>query len=226
MIRILTLAGGLAGAAALSQYPEFSQQYLQRLGGTIEGLGEVVADFDADAARSDLTREEALAQMTGTAFVEDRAASMAATIARFERLTRNHQMLTLATPLERLAMPHRLGDREVLAGTWGDFKPAVPLTVAGAVSAGVGFVGGMGLVGGLLALLALPFRRRRAPAPDPVPALAEVREGRAEPPLSGPRPRPGGRREPTIPTTCPHGAPGTAYCPTRRGSRSIPGCRD
>ena len=29
MLKILSLAGGLAGAAGLSQFPEFSQQYLQ-----------------------------------------------------------------------------------------------------------------------------------------------------------------------------------------------------
>ncbi|MBU0778826.1 MAG: DUF2937 family protein, partial [Alphaproteobacteria bacterium] len=35
MIRALALIGGLAGGAALSQYPEFSQQYLQRLAGQV-----------------------------------------------------------------------------------------------------------------------------------------------------------------------------------------------
>ena len=181
IIRILTLAGGLAGAAALSQYPEFSQQYLQRLGGKIEGLAQVVADFDADAARSGLSRDEALAQMTGTAFVEDRARSMQATFARLDHLRANHQMLTLASPLERLVMPHRMGDREVLAGTWADFTPAVPLTVAGAVSAGVGFLGGLGLTGAVLSLLAWPFRRRETPQPARRPARIEPGLRRVDP---------------------------------------------
>ena len=48
--RVLTLAGGLSGAAGLSQFPEFSQQYAQRLGGAVEELQLFVEEFDADAA--------------------------------------------------------------------------------------------------------------------------------------------------------------------------------
>ena len=56
MLKFLAIAGGLAGAAGLSQYPEFSQQYTQRLGGQVDALSEVVADFEASAMRSGLTR--------------------------------------------------------------------------------------------------------------------------------------------------------------------------
>ena len=51
MLKFLAIAGGLAGAAGLSQYPEFSQQYTQRLGGQVDALSEVVADFEASAMR-------------------------------------------------------------------------------------------------------------------------------------------------------------------------------
>ena len=51
MFKILAVAGGLAGAAGLSQYPEFSQQYTQRLAGQVDALGLVVADFEASALR-------------------------------------------------------------------------------------------------------------------------------------------------------------------------------
>jgi len=33
LLRAVTFAGGLAGAVGLSQFPEFSQQYTQRLAG-------------------------------------------------------------------------------------------------------------------------------------------------------------------------------------------------
>lgn len=36
--RVLALAGGLSGAVGLSQFPEFSQQYLQRLAGQVDAL--------------------------------------------------------------------------------------------------------------------------------------------------------------------------------------------
>ena len=48
----MTMAFGLAGALTLSQAPEFAQQYRQRLGGALDELRRVVADFDADAAKS------------------------------------------------------------------------------------------------------------------------------------------------------------------------------
>lgn len=162
MVRVLALAGGIAGAAALSQFPEFSQQYLQRLAGQADALQAVVADFDGSAARNGLTREQALAQVQGTPFLEDRRADLTATFARAERVAGDLALLRAATPLERLLMPHRLAEPETFAATWADFRPAVPVTTEGAISAGIGFLGGWGLVNALLALLMWPFRRRLA----------------------------------------------------------------
>lgn len=162
MVRVLALAGGIAGAAALSQFPEFSQQYLQRLAGQADALQAVVADFDGSAARNGLTREQALAQVQGTPFLEDRRADLTATFARAERVAGDLALLRAATPLERLMMPHRLAEPETFAATWADFRPAVPVTTEGAISAGIGFLGGWGLVNALLALLMWPFRRRVA----------------------------------------------------------------
>lgn len=175
IVRAIALAGGIAGAAGLSQYPEFSQQYVQRLGGQVEALASVVADFDASAARAELSREEALSEMTGTGFLTDRQADMRRTFARFERLSSDRAMLANATPVERIFMPQRLRDAELLSGTWSDFKPGLPLTVAGAVAAGLGFLAGWLLIGGALRLLARPFRTR--------PEAHPVRPGRIEPTL-------------------------------------------
>lgn len=161
MLKILTIAGGLAGAAGLSQYPEFSQQYTQRLAGQVDALSEVVADFEASALRSGLTRTQAFEQMVGTPFLLDRQADMRRTFTRHAALTDHLEQLRAATPMARLTMPQRLMDSETLSKTWGDFTPAVPLSASGAVAAGVGYVAGWGLVGALLALLAWPFRRKR-----------------------------------------------------------------
>ncbi len=85
ILRALTLAGGVAGAAVTSQFPEYSQQYLQRLGGAVDALHEVVADFDASAQAVGLSRSDALAQMTGTAFMERRRAEIAEAIAKVDQ---------------------------------------------------------------------------------------------------------------------------------------------
>ena len=72
IVRAITLAGGLAVGAGTSQFPEFSQQYAQRLGCAVDALSEVVADFDTSAAAEGLSRSEALVQMTGADFIERR----------------------------------------------------------------------------------------------------------------------------------------------------------
>jgi hypothetical protein len=159
--KILTLAGGISGAAAFSQYPEFSQQYIQRLAGQVDALQIVVADFDRSAAASGLTRVAALDELQGTAFLAARKADMQNAFGRYDQLSKNLTFLRLATPMERVAMPHRLADPDTFNATWSDFRPALPLTVEGAVTGGLGFVSGWGAVGLVLSLLAWPFRRRQ-----------------------------------------------------------------
>lgn len=160
MIRLLALIGGLAGAGALSQFPEFSQQYLQRLAGQADALQAVVADFDASAQKAGLTREAALVDLAGSTFRDAHQADMRDTIVRADRAAADLTLLRAATPLERLTLPQRFRDTETLAATWADFRPAVPVTAEGFISAGIGFVAGWGVIGGLLALIAAPFRRR------------------------------------------------------------------
>ena len=160
--KILALAGGVSGAAAFSQYPEFSQQYIQRLAGQVDALHSVVADFDRSAAASGLTRDAALEELQGTAFLNARRTDMQKTFLRHEALARNLTFLRLASPVERIAMPHRLADAETLNATWADFRPALPLSVEGAVAGGLGFLGGWLAVAGVLWLLLWPFRRQLA----------------------------------------------------------------
>jgi hypothetical protein len=160
MIRVLAVVGGMAGAVALSQFPEFSQQYLQRLAGQVDALRLVVVGFDASAAANGLGRDAALAQMTGTAFLEDQRDQVAQTLARYDRLSANLAALRGATPLARLTMPQRLADPQTLAATWDDFRPAMPVTMDGALCAVAGYLGGWLGTGGILGLLAMPFRRR------------------------------------------------------------------
>ena len=159
LTRIMVLAGGLSGAAGLSQYPEFSQQYLQRLAGQVDALTQVEVAFDASAARAGLDREGALAALGTVGFSGRHAEDMRATFTRAERLRSDLALLRQAGVYERLMLPHRMADPTLLRDTWADFAPALPLTLAGAVCAGLGFLGGWITMGGLLALLAWPFRR-------------------------------------------------------------------
>lgn len=135
-------------AALLSQFPAFSDHYVQRLGGQVDALTLVARDFDASAARADLTRDEALADLSGSAFRESHRADMLRAFGRLERAQADLTMLRLAGPLERMVLPHRLRDTDTLRATWTDFRPAMPLTSAGLIAAGIGF--GLGWVLALL----------------------------------------------------------------------------
>lgn len=160
MIKTLCLVAGVTGAIAASQYPAFTQQYIQRLGGQVDALSQVVADFDTSAVQAGLGREEALQQMTGTEFLTARQADMRTTFRRHADLTNHLATLQTATPMARLAMPHRIADPETFNATWANFSPAVPVTRAGALATGVG--GFLAFVAAftILSTLARPFRRK------------------------------------------------------------------
>lgn len=161
--RALTLAGGLSGAAGLSQFPEFSQQYAQRLGGAVDELSRVVAGFDEDAAQVGLTRQEALEDLaSGGAMARARAETMAETIDRHADLSADLVALQGAGPFTRAYLAANMTDRQIARRAWENYKPAVPVTFEGAVFAGVGFLTGLLMLGACISLLRMPFRRRRA----------------------------------------------------------------
>lgn len=165
ILRGLTLAGGLAGAAVSSQFPEYSQQYLQRLGGAVDALYQVAADFDASAQAVGLSRDAALAQMTGTAFMDRRRVDMTATFTRHARLADSLEKLEGQGPFMRAYYLPRMRDGQIAKAAWQVFRPAVPLDFAGVIFAAFGFLAGALGVGMLVRVLALMFRRR--PGRDP-----------------------------------------------------------
>lgn len=159
-MRLLALAAGLAGAGAMAQFPEASQHYVQRLAGAVDELSVVVADFDRSAQSAGLTRDEALAELSGSTFLAARNADMTRTITRYEALSSDLTLLREAGPVERaLLLPARL-DTEIGRRALEDFHPALPLTVSGAGFAGVGFLAGYGLLALVMAAAGRVMRRR------------------------------------------------------------------
>jgi len=165
ILRVIVLAGGLLGGASASQFPEFAQQYTQRLGGAVDALGEVVADFDASAAGAGLTRDAALAQLQGTDFLEARRRDMTRTFVRYDRLRSDLAILEQAGPFMRAYHAARMTDGDVARAALDTFEPAVPLGMAGLTFAGVGFLAGLAAVWAILRALLWPFRRWRISAP-------------------------------------------------------------
>jgi len=160
ILRTLAIAGGFAAAVSMSQAPEYAQQYRQRLGGAIDELARVLAEFDADAARYGMSREQGITRLSQNpdAFVSDRGLRLREDSARLARLQRQLAEFQSAGPFSRMAVLARDLDPAIAGRTWENFEPAAPLTMEGAVMAGAGFLTGFGLV----QLLAWPMRRRRA----------------------------------------------------------------
>jgi len=162
MRRSLSVAAGLLGAVVLSQFPEYAQQYTQRLGGAVDELRVITADFDAAASSAGLTRQTALDRYAHApdTFIAGRGASMTATFARYAQLSAALQEIRGADPLQRLQLLPVYFDSDVGARTLDDFKPAVPVTAEGFLYAAAGFVLGYLGMSALFSLLRLPFRWR------------------------------------------------------------------
>lgn len=151
-MRMIGFLAGFGAAVGASQFPEFSQQYVQRLGGAVDALEQVVADFDASAQAEGLSRSEALEELTGTGFADRRRADMIRTIARKDALHAQLTELETAGPFTRAYHAARM-DGEVARAALQAYEPAIPFTTAGAMFSGAGFVGGWAAVATLLAVL-------------------------------------------------------------------------
>ena len=161
LLRVMAMAFGLAGAAGLSQFPEFAQQYLQRLAGKVDQLEAQVTEIDASAASFEMTREAYLSDLSGTATGAAAADRARGEIALYARLSESIAGFREAGAFGRLLQGYRVADLDLAQRTYGDFKPAVPLTVEGAAFAGAGFAAGWGVWTVLWGVLGWPFRRRR-----------------------------------------------------------------
>ena len=104
MRRSLSLLGGAALGVALSQFPEYAQQYTQRLGGAVDELRVITTEFDSAAANAGMSRAQALVhyQDSTDQFLAGRGASMGATFARYAQLSVTLAEIKGADAVERL----------------------------------------------------------------------------------------------------------------------------
>lgn len=161
--RALTLAAGLTGAAGLSQFPEFSQQYMQRLGGAVDELSRQVDRYGADAEAAGLPLETYLQRLGAEGpLARTQAANMASDIARLADLSEALTTLQGAGPFMRAKLATHIGDRAVAERAMQSFKPALPLTFEGVSFAGAGFFAGWLALGIALWFLKKSWRTARA----------------------------------------------------------------
>lgn len=162
MGRIIMLCVMLVSGTATSQLPEFSQQYRQRLGGAIDALEEVIADFTRDAADHGLTPAEAIERQKASqdSFVRARGESMENAETRLARLKEQQAALETAGPFQRLMIVVQGFDSTLAQATAEDYEPAVPVTMTGFITAGIGALAGLLGVKGLVGTARLARRRK------------------------------------------------------------------
>jgi len=167
MRRALSVLGGLALGFGFAQFPEYAQQYEQRLGGAVDELRIITSEFDSAAQTAGLTREQAFQRYEASpdSFLAGRGVGMQAIFARYETLKTDLSDLQGAGPLQRLEHLGQYLDSEVGARALQNYKPAVPATPEGLMWALGGVVLGYLVLYPLLGFLTLPFRWRRGQAP-------------------------------------------------------------
>ena len=163
MRRTLGILGGLVLGAGLSQFPEYAQQYTQRLGGAVDELRIITTEFEQAAKEAGLSRDEAIDRYskTGDGFIAARGESMARTFRRYEQLTVTLTEIRGATGWERFTKLPEYFDTEIGRRALNDYQPAVPVTIEGLTYAGAGFFVGYATLSAIATVLLLPFRRRR-----------------------------------------------------------------
>jgi hypothetical protein len=148
-----------APAILLSQAPEFTQQYRQRLGGAVDELQRIILHFDEDSRRSGYDRLEALRLMANNPerLIRDQASRMEKTIARLSRLREQQDAFRHGGPFVRLASFVTNFDRPLAQRTFEVYEPAVPVTMEALLFA----IGGFFVPYFLMAMVAEAWRRRR-----------------------------------------------------------------
>ncbi|WP_332689689.1 DUF2937 family protein [Devosia sp.] len=163
MRRIVAGIGGLGLAVVLSQFPEYAQQYTQRLGGAVDELRVITEDFDRAALAGGLDRAAALGRFEASNddFLAGRGTSMTATFQRYENLSATLARIEGANAVERLQSLPAYLDTDIGQRTLENYRPAVPVTMEGILYAGGGFILGYLLLSGLWRFFSMPFKRRR-----------------------------------------------------------------
>jgi hypothetical protein len=130
------------GAVIFSQWPEFMQQYLQRLGGHLDEARRELTRFQAAAGQAGLSLDQWVQATAGSG---DPAVSrlgqvVRETSARVATLSTDEAAIRHASAVARPFVFLRHADPSIVRATWEIFRPAVPTTVEGAVYALAGVV--------------------------------------------------------------------------------------
>jgi hypothetical protein len=158
LARRLALAIAVLAGVIGSQAPEFAQQYRQRLGGALDELNKIVAEFNAEVQRENLSEPEALKRLEDNSdpLARERGADMANAIDRDRRLNEQIEAINSAGPLMRLYVVATRFDPEIARSALDNYEPAEPLSLAALTAGGLAALWGWAAT----RLVGWPFSRR------------------------------------------------------------------
>lgn len=149
---------GLIGAIVLSQFPEFFQQYVQRLGGRLDEVTNQVTSLDKRAAEAGTSTSLYLRDfiLNRDPQVRREGQELQALVRRRVVLAADYRALNGSGSWWRAAHFVEHFDWDIAATTFQAFQPAMPVTAESAVYTGAGFGTGM-----VIFVLIFGWRRRR-----------------------------------------------------------------
>ncbi len=160
LARRCAAAVGLGLAVIASQLPEYVQQYRQRLGGAVDELKTIIAEFDTESGRLSLDRDQGIARLRANPdqLAQERGSDLESTVAREERLERQQAAFARSGPVSQYVVLLEDFDPRLARQAYADFQPAVPVTSAGLLAGIAGLLAGWGATHAA----AWRLRRRRA----------------------------------------------------------------
>ena len=132
------------GGSVTSQFPEFYQQYAQRLGGHLDQAKLRLDEIAADAQTKGLTVEAYIQSFLDSEPHRLEGQRMQESFITVDRLTQAEEALKDASILEQPATFASYFDPALAEAVGAAFKPALPLTIEGIIYA---------ITGGALVLL-------------------------------------------------------------------------
>ena len=142
--RILLIISGLVFAFILSQFLEFKQQYTQRASGALDELNHQITALDQRAESVDKSRlhyilgflenENQESHMEGLHMVEQ--------LGRHMRLTKTLNKIKFAPQYQQIFTLIAHADLPSIKATFNDYKPALPMSITGAIYTVSGFIFG------------------------------------------------------------------------------------
>ncbi len=148
------------GAVALSQFPQFYGQYMQRLGGHLDEARRTLDQYIKAAEALNLTLAEYIHEHldSGREIFISSGEVMEGLLERLNALEKSYLALQDAGMLNRWFVFLREVDWSIAANTWRNFVPGIPTTLEGLIYAFTGLLLGWGLYTLLKTLLHLPVR--------------------------------------------------------------------